>query len=439
MFYSKWFGAVLRRLGLILSLGVGTVSAGASEPDYLLDLYRHLHSNPELSFQEIDTAARLAQELEAAGFDVTRGVGGHGVVALLRNGPGPTVLVRTDMDALPVPEKTGLPYASQVRVRTEAGEDIPVMHACGHDLHMTVFTGTARALAQQRGDWQGTLMLIAQPAEEMGAGARAMLEDGLFTRFPRPDYNLALHMNADLPAGSIGYLSGWGTANVDSVDIQVNGIGGHGAYPHATRDPIVLAAAIIMDLQTLVSREISPMEPAVVTVGSIHGGTKHNIIPDRVDLQLTVRSYSDAVRRQILDGIDRIASGQAMAAGLPADKYPQVLVRDEYTPSGWNDPQMVERLVEVFTRQFGQDRVVEIQPQMWGEDFARYGRQTPAIPSMMFALGAVSAEAYAQAREGKVRLPSLHSPYFAPVPEAAIATGVAAMTEAVKQLLPTTR
>jgi len=420
---------------LVLKFGFAILPVGAADTDYLLSLYKHFHAHPELSFSEVETAARLARELEQAGYSVTTGVGGHGLVAVLANGDGPTVLVRTDMDALPIAEQTGLDYASRVKAQTEAGA-LPVMHACGHDMHMTVWLGTARRLAAQRRQWQGTLVLIAQPAEEKGAGARAMLADGLFQRFPRPDYNLALHASAELPAGSVGYLSGWGTANVDSVDIQVQGVGGHGAYPHTTRDPVVLAAAIIMDLQTLVSREVSASEPAVVTVGSIHGGASHNIIPDRVDLQLTVRSYSDQVRQQLLDGIARIARGQAIAAGLSDDRMPIVTVRDESTPSLWNDPDLVATVVERFRRELGADRVVPIEPQLAGEDFARYGRQEPAIASMMFALGTVAAADSAAAARGDRRLPSLHSPFFAPDAEPAIVTGVTAMSAAVMQLLP---
>ena len=315
-------------------------TAAAQTP--LPELYRHLHAHPELSFHEQRTAQRVSRELEALGFDVTTGIGGHGFAAVMRNGEGPTLMLRTDLDALPVREQTGKPYASTVTTTDEHGNTVSVMHACGHDVHMTVLVGTARELVTQRDRWRGTLLLIGQPAEERGAGARAMLADGLFERFPVPDYNLALHTSAGLPAGSIGYTSGYALASVDSVDLTVFGIGGHGAYPHTTRDPVVLAAQIVNALQTLVAREIAPIEPGVVTVGSIHGGSKHNIIPDRVDLQITVRSYSDETRDTLIDGIRRIARGQALAMGLPEDRLPQVTVRDERTRSTYNDPALME-------------------------------------------------------------------------------------------------
>jgi len=433
-----------RALALVFSLAfvAGAARAEESMPaglqqrlPALLDLYRHFHRHPELSFQEDDSAARIAAALREAGFEVTEGVGGHGVVGVLANGEGPTVLVRGDMDALPVTEETGLPYASEVTAVTEAGVETGVMHACGHDVHMTVLVGTARLLAARRDAWRGTLVAIAQPAEERGAGARAMLRDGLFERFPRPDYNLALHVAADLPAGTIGYMSGYGTANVDSVDITVHGIGGHGAYPHATRDPVVLAANIVQGLQTLVSRTVSPIEPAVVTVGSVHGGSKHNIIPEQVALQLTVRSYTDAVREQLLAGIERVARGEARAFDLPENRLPEVRVKDEHTPAGYNDPALVERVVAAFQARFGEARVREQPPTMGGEDFARYGRQEPRIPSMMFWLGVVHTERYAASERGELTLPSLHSPRFRPDPAPSIETGMRAMAAAALTLL----
>jgi len=285
----------------------------------LLDaLYKHLHSHPEISFQEENTAKRIADELTKSGFEVTQKVGGHGVVGVLRNGAGPTILLRTDLDALPVKEQTDLAYASKVRTRDDKGNEVDVMHACGHDIHMTVFVGTARLLAQQVKDkWQGTLVMIGQPAEERVGGAKAMIADGLFTRFPKPDFCLALHVDATLPAGTVGYVEGYAMANVDSMDIIIRGAGGHGAWPHTTKDPIVLAAQTILALQTIVSRETEPIEPAVVTVGSIHGGTKYNIIPDDVRLQLTLRSYSEQVRTNTISSIKRITRGLALAAGVP--------------------------------------------------------------------------------------------------------------------------
>lgn len=397
--------------------------------------YQQLHVSPELSFQEAQTSARLAASLEAGGFTVTRGVGGHGVVAVLENGDGPTLLLRADMDGLPVKEQTGLPYASTVRATELDGSDVSVMHACGHDVHMTVVLSSALELQQRRDQWQGTLVVIMQPAEERGAGARDMLADGLFERFPVPDYNLSLHTIATLPAGQVGFIEGWMMANVDMVDVTLYGIGGHGAYPHTARDPVVLAAAIIMDLQTLVSREIHPAEPGVVTVGSIHGGTKHNIIPDEVKLQLTVRSYSDAVRERLLSGIERIATKQAEAMDMPADRPPRVEVREEYTPALWNDPALVQRAVTAMRRELGDDALVGISKEMGGEDFSRYGRTAQKIPSFMMRLGTVPAELWEQAQRGDARLPSLHSPFFAPDPEPTLSTGRRAMVAAALDLL----
>ena len=290
---------------------------------YLESLYKHCHRNPELSFYEKETAARMAAELRQIGFEVTEGVGGYGVVGVLRNGEGPTVLVRADMDALPIEEATGLPYASEVTTKDEAGMEVGVMHACGHDVHMTVWTGTARQLAERKDEWSGTLLFIGQPAEERAGGAKAMLNDGLYERFPVPDHALALHVSANLEAGTVGYCPEYALANVDMMDITVYGRGGHGAYPHTTIDPVTLASRMVVALQTVVSREISPLEPAVVTVGAIHGGTKGNVIPDQVELQLTLRSYTDEVRQAVIDKIKRICNGVAMSAGLPEDTIPQ--------------------------------------------------------------------------------------------------------------------
>lgn len=425
-------------LGAVFPLFVFAKTELASQIDedyaYLESLYKHLHQNPELSFHEEKTAARLAGELRALNFSVTEKIGGHGVVAVMKNGKGPTVLLRADMDALPVQEKTGRPYASKVRTIDDLGNEVSVMHACGHDIHMTVFIGAARRLAAARDKWRGTLVMIAQPAEERGAGARMMLADGLFTRFPRPDYNLGLHVNASMPAGKLAYVEGFSMANVDMVDVTVYGVGGHGAYPHTTKDPVVLSAQIVNALQTLVSREIAPIEAGVVTVGSIHGGTKHNIIPDQVDLQLTVRSYSDETRNQLLQGIKRIVRGQALAMGLSEDKLPAVSVRDEYTPALYNNPELARHIVAVFKARFGEAEVKETQPVMGGEDFARYGRDEPKIPSFFFWLGGVPAEIYEQARKTGAGLPSLHSPFFWPAPEPTLKRGVEAMTAAALSL-----
>jgi amidohydrolase len=403
-------------------------------PD-LAGLYQHLHQNPELSFMEKETSARIAEELVKAGFEVTRSVGGHGVVGLLRNGEGPTTMVRFDMDGLPVEEKTGLKFASRKRMTDDLGKEVFTMHACGHDVHMTSGIGSMRLLAALKDHWRGTLMAVAQPAEERGGGARAMLADGLFSRFPVPDQVIALHVHAAMPAGMIGYTPGFALANVDSVDIKIFGIGGHGAYPHATKDPIVLAAQTILSLQTIVSREIAPIEPAVITVGSIHGGTKHNVIPGEVDLQLTVRSYKDEVRDQLLAGIKRIATGHAVAAGMPEDKLPIVKVKDEYTPATYNNPELTRRLVGVFEDWLGKGTAIERPPQMGGEDFGRYGRTKAKVPIFIFWLGAASPESVKRAIQVGQTLPSLHSPLFAPDAVKTIKTGVTATVAAVLDLM----
>jgi hippurate hydrolase len=401
----------------------------------LFELYKYLHAHPELSLHEVQSAARVAEELRKAGYEVTAGVGKHGVVAVLRNGPGPTVLVRADMDALPVKEQTGLPYASTVVTKDGQGNDVPVMHACGHDMHMTCLVGTARLLAQLRDVWHGTLVLIGQPAEEVGGGAAAMLADGLFQRFPRPDFCLAIHDDAELAAGTVGYTPGYSGANVDSVDIIVHGVGGHGAYPHKTKDPVVLAAQIVLELQTIASREVRPGEPVVVTVGSIHGGTKRNIIPDQVVLQLTVRSYSDDVRQHTLDSIKRIARGQAIAAGIPEDRLPEVRVADDFTPALYNDPALTERLTVVLKGWFGETNLIQKPPSMGGEDFSEYGRVKPQIPICMFNVGAVSPDALKESQRTGKPLPSLHSALWAPIPEPSIKAGVTALTACVLELM----
>ncbi|MEO6323732.1 MAG: amidohydrolase [Thermoanaerobaculia bacterium] len=411
----------------------------------ILDTYRQLHAAPELSYFEEKSAAYLVKELRAAGFEVTENVGkypvpklrSYGFVALLRNGKGPTVLVRTDLDGLPVEEQTGLPYASKVRMKNERGDDVPVMQACGHDIHMSTFLTTARVLVQLKHRWHGTLMMVGQPAEERGTGAKAMLADGLYERFPRPDYALAIHDNAVLPAGTIGWVSGPAMASVDSVDVTIRGAGGHGAYPHATIDPIVLAAETILLYQTIVSREISPLDPSVVTVGSIHGGTKHNIIPDEVKLQLTVRSYKKEVRDHIIGALGRIAAGVAQARGVPQDRMPIVSVEDhESIPACINDAKLVDRLVPVFTRALGAANVIHIEPVMGGEDFGLFALPGHDIPAFLFNAGAVEPAMVAAAAKGGPSLPSLHSSRFAPVPEPTIRTGARAMVAAVLDLMP---
>lgn len=400
-----------------------------------LAYYKALHRQPVLSFQEEKTAALLASTLRDAGFAVTEYVGGFGVVAMLENGEGPRIMLRGDTDGLPVAEQTGLLYASDARATELDGREVAVMHACGHDIHMTVVMGTALDLMARRDEWSGTLMVIMQPAEERGAGAREMLADGLFERFGQPDYNLSLHTIATLPAGKIGVVPGWMMANVDMVDVTLYGVGGHGAYPHTAKDPVVLAAAFIMDLQTLVSREIPPIEPGVVTVGAIHAGTKHNIIPDKAELQITVRSYSDEVRDTLLSGIERIAVKQAEAMGFPADKRPRVVVREEYTPALWNDPGLVERGVAAMRAELGPEAVVEVPKEMGGEDFSRYGRTDAKIPSFMIRVGTVPQELFDKASRGEATLPSLHSAFFAPDPAPSLETGRRALTAMALDLL----
>ena len=394
-------------------------------------LYKYLHHFPELSLREAHTAARLAQELEGTGFVVTRNFGGFGLVAVLRNGPGPTVLVRTEMDALPVEEKTGLPYASKMRTLDRRGNDVAVMHACGHDVHMTCWVGTARTLAALRDRWHGTLLFIAQPAEEIGTGADLMLEAGLFRRFPRPDYCLALHCDAQQPAGHVAFSRGMTMANVDTVDITVRGKGGHGALPHTTVDPIVLSARLILDLQTLVSRENDPGNPLVVTVGSIHGGSKHNIIPSEVQLQLTIRTTTNSSRKHALDGIARMARAAAAGAGAPEPILN--LHPGGFTPALINDSVLTEKTVAVFRDVLGADRVHERAPVMLGEDFAVYGRQ--GVPIFLYFLGTQPPERVAEAERQGQPLPSLHSDHFYPIPEPTIKTGVLTMSRAVLNLL----
>lgn len=398
-------------------------------------IYEHLHAHPELSLQEQKTAEYLAKTWRQLGLKVTSGVGGHGVVGVLENGPGKTVLLRADMDALPIKEETGLPYSSQMVVQNDHQEQVPVMHACGHDMHMTVLTAAARTLVKAKASWQGTVVFIAQPAEEKGMGAKAMLEDGLYTRFPKPDYAFALHVNPELPAGQLGYRMGPMFANVDFVDVTVWGKGGHGAIPQETIDPVVLAAQIVLGLQTVVSRHISPIEPAVLTVGSIHGGTKHNIIPDKVKLELTLRSYSDDVREQMIDAIRRITRGMAEAAGMPKDRLPEIKVLDGHTPATVNDLALTQRLVKAFKNILGAEQVVEMKPTMGGEDFSRYGREAIPLPITMFWLGSVDPEKAALAKQGKLSLPTIHSSHYAPLPKPTILTGAYVMSTAVLDLL----
>jgi amidohydrolase len=403
------------------------------EHTVLEKLYKHLHTHPELSFQEKETAALLANELRKAGFTVTENIGGYGVVGVLKNGSGPTVMVRADMDALPIKEDTMLPYASKVTVKDSAGKQVPVMHACGHDLHMAVWVGVAKVLTQLKSGWKGTLVFIAQPAEEKGTGAKAMIKDGLFTKFPRPDYGLALHVNAALETGKIGFTSGYALSNVDNITIKVKGKGGHGAAPHKTIDPIVIASKIILSLQTIISRELSPVEsPAVLTVGSIHGGTTGNIIPNEVDLALTLRSYGDKTRQLLIEKIKRTGNGIAMSSGLEKEDYPIVKVNEEYTPSVYNNPVLTRNIIPVFKMIVGNDNVHELLPEMVGEDFSNYTRVEPSIPTLMYSLGSMPK---IDPQTGKPPTYFTHSSKYYPVIDPSLKIGVMSMSMAVMHLL----
>lgn len=411
---------------------------GEVSQDYpaLLAFYTDLHLHPELSLMEEKTSAKVAASLRAAGYEVTDHFGGYGVVGVLKNGPGPVLLIRTDMDALPVLEETGLPYASTAHAPDLTGKDVPLMHACGHDLHMTVLTGTARMLSSLRDHWSGTLVLVGQPAEERGIGARVMLAGGLYRKFPKPDFAIALHDIATLRAGQIGLRDGPVMANVDTVEITVRGIGGHGAYPQATKDPVVLAARIVVALQTIVSRETRPLDPAVVTVGSIHGGTKANVIPNEVKLQLTLRSYSDAVRAHSLEAVRRICRGEAIAAGMPDELMPVVtLVENDFTPALSNHPALTARVRGAIAGWLGAERVETIDPEMGGEDFSRFGSTVEQVPICLIRLGVVDPAKFAESQRTGTPLPSLHSDKFAPVPEPTIKTGVTALTAVALDLL----
>ncbi len=440
---SKSAAGKFHALGCLLALALSSAGVqaaaddlkGAVDRDYpsLSALYQTLHSHPELSSQEIETATLMAQQARDAGFTVTEHVGGTGVVALLRNGAGPTVMIRTELDALPVEEQTGLSFASKIRVKNAKGEEVAVAHACGHDAHMTIWTGVARRLAADRGQWSGTLMMIAQPAEETGTGAKAMLADGLFTRFPRPDFNLSVHDTSALPAGQISTVAGTVKSAADSVDIEVRGIGSHAALPQYSRDPIVVASSIVMALQTLVARNNNPFNPAVVTVGSFHGGTRPNIIASSVKLQLSVRSNDEATRTLLLDGIRRIAANQARAFGVPEDKLPIVTIVLS-TPATYNSPALVERLKAPLQAALGADNVLKGEPLMTSEDFAEYGQVEPKIPSVQLWLGAVPAKIFA-ATADKATLPGTHSPQWAPDAEPTIKTGVITLTSAALELM----
>jgi amidohydrolase len=397
-------------------------------------LYLDLHQHPELSFHEQQTAAKLATELRSLGYDVTTGIGRTGVVGVLKNGEGPTVMLRTELDALPVTESTGLPYASVVRTKDDSGTDVGVMQACGHDIHMAAWMGTARIMASSRTRWRGTLVLIGQPAEELIMGAKAMLADGLFTRFPRPDYALAVHDDGRMPAGVVGYHAGPILTNADSVSITIFGRGGHGARPEATVDPIVIAARTVLALQTIVSRETSPFDPAVITVGSIHGGTKNNIIPDEVRLELTVRSFTDAVRKRLLSAITRVAKAEAAAAAAPREPLIELGAGANALV---NDPALTSRVSAALVRELGPERAKDAPQEMASEDFSEF--HLAGVPALMLRVGAVGRASFDAAMKSGAALPSLHSSLFAPDREPTIKTAMAAEVIALRELMPAGR
>ena len=393
-------------------------------------LYIDLHKSPELAFHEQQTAAKLAERVKALGYEVTTGVGGTGIVAIMKNGPGPTVMMRTELDALPVEEKTGLPFASTVTTKTAAGETVPVMHACGHDLHMSAWYGTAELMATNKDKWHGTLMMIGQPAEEVLQGAAAMLKDGMFTRFPKPDYALSLHDEATLPAGIIGYHPGYFRASADTVEVTIFGRGGHGAAPHDTVDPIVIASRFVLGLQTIVSRENNPMDPAVITVGSIHGGTQANIIPDQVKLQLTVRTFSPQARKRMLAAIEREAKGEAVAANAPKDPVVEIKAG---TDAVFNDPKTIERMVATLRKALGPDKVVEMPAKMTSEDFSQYG--LAGVQAVLLHVGAVDAAKLSESKQSGKPLPAPHSPQWAPVFLPTVKAAITAETAVLMDLL----
>jgi amidohydrolase len=394
------------------------------------DLYIDLHQHPELSSHETQTAAKLAARLRSLGYEVTEGVGGTGVVAMLKNGAGPTVMLRTELDALPVEEKTGLPYASKVHTKDDSGRDVPVMHACGHDLHMASLVATAAIMAHSKDTWHGTLMLIGQPAEETISGAKAMIADGLFTRFPKPDVGIALHVGNGLPAGQIGITPGIYNTNADSLRITIYGKGGHGSAPQATIDPIIIAARTVLALQTIVSREVKPGEMAVITVGYIRAGTKNNIIPDQAELGLTVRTYKAEVRKQVLAAITRIAKAEAVAGGAQQET---LIEHYESTDSVYNDPHLADRLRSPLEAALGKDNVITTDPITPSEDYAFFVEQ--GVPSLYMSLGGADPQKYAESKTSGNLLPSNHSPYFTPDVDPALHSGIRAEVAVLRNLL----
>ena len=432
---TLWFAAAL----LILAASGWSQSSGApslfSEVDSVYPqvktLYVDLHQHPELSAHEVNTAANVAAKLRGLGYEVTEKVGGTGVVAVLRNGAGPTVMLRTELDALPVEEQTGLPYASTVTTKNDAGVTVHVMHACGHDIHMAALVGTAEIMAKTKDQWHGTLVLIGQPAEETVGGAQGMIADGLFTRFPKPDVGIALHTTNGLPAGKVGFTPEYAASNADTVNITIYGKGGHGASPESTVDPIVIAARLILTLQTIVSREIKPGDPAVITVGYIQGGTKNNIIPDEVHLGLTVRSFTPEVRKHLLSAIERVTKAEAQAADAPKAPLVQVV---ESTDALYNDPKLAERLSQALILALGAGRVQKTPPIMASEDYSYFVEA--GVPSFYFWLGVADPEKFKEAKSTGTHLPSNHSPLFAPDMEPSLKTAIESEVVVLRNLMP---
>ncbi len=400
----------------------------AEDMPYLLEFYKDRHENPEISLMEKETAATLAAELRKIGFEVTEDFGGYGIVGILKNGPGPTILYRTDMDALPMYEKTGLPYKSKLTTQYN-GQEVGTMHSCGHDMHMTSWLGTARAMVKMKDQWHGTLMLIGQPAEEIGKGARLMLQAGLYQKFGVPDYGMGMHCSPTIETGKVGFGKGYTMATTESVDILVKGVGAHGASPHMSIDPVVTASMMVMELQTIVSRNLKPTESAVITVGAIEGGIKHNIIPDHVTLKLTLRTFNEEVRQMVHRRIEEIAYGVAKASGVPDDLLPEITFPDEFTPANYNNEALVDIMTAAASQVIGKDNVVYAEPLMVGEDFSMYGQTAEKVPTVLYWLGTAPAERLASGN-----VPGLHSPYYFPVPETSIKTAVAVNTSVLLDL-----
>ena len=426
----------MKKTTVLLALCLLSVGLFATDPPsknklieddlpYLLEFYKTRHQNPEISLEEKATAAALASELKSIGFEVTENFGGYGIVGVYKNGKGPTILYRTDMDALPMYEKTELPYQSKLTTNYN-GQEVGTMHSCGHDMHMTSWLGTARAMVKMKKEWKGTLLLIGQPAEEIGAGARMMLEEGLYQKFGVPDYGFGLHCSATIEEGKVGFGKGYTMANTESVDILVKGVGAHGASPHMSIDPVVTASLMVMELQTIVSRNLKPTDAAVITVGAIQGGIKHNIIPDHVTLKLTVRTYTDEVRQMVHKRIKEIAEGIAIASGVPEELMPEVTIPDDFTPANYNDSDLVDVMTSAASKAIGAANVVESEPLMVGEDFSMYGQTPESVPTVLYWLGTAPVS---RLESGNV--PGLHSPYYFPVPESSIKTAVSVNTAAL--------